>query len=170
MPSLVNDVQVTVENEPGIDAAREGAVQLPIKSSEQATKEFLAVLQNLSKDVEKITGATLSAVERSSKSTLLFVAVVLGFLMMAAPCILIMVKGSLAATMAEYLTTSISGSVLALVGLLGVFLTSRSMRETSSNVHAKSMQQLDAQRRNAEAERDLILGQGHATEQRAEMK
>ncbi len=81
--------------------------------------------------------------EKSSRWTLLFCAVLFGLALAVAPLILIWGKGDLAATAPEYLATSLIGGMIALVGLVGLIVSERgaltavaAVQETSGDVVA----------------------------------
>ena len=81
--------------------------------------------------------------EKSSRWTLLFCAVVFGLALAVAPLVLIWGKGDLAATAPEYLVTSLIGGIIALAGLVGLIVSDRgtltavaAVQETSGDVVA----------------------------------
>ena len=126
----------------------------------RSAKERQEVIENLAKSAEKITADTLKTLEQSSKSTLLFAAALLGFLMTAAPYLLVMVSGADAITTVQYLTTSLSGGVLAMAGLVGLVAANRSTQNTASEVQERGIDKLEAARKKADMDYALAIGQG----------
>jgi len=113
----------------------------------------------LTATTEHITVNTLHFLERSSKSTLLFVAVVLGFLMAAAPSLVVMFGGPHAITTTQYLTTSLSGAALTLVSLAGFFIEDRGKRYAATAVYEKGVDSLEAKKQKANMLYQLGVGQ-----------
>jgi uncharacterized membrane protein YbjE (DUF340 family) len=158
--------EVAMANPESARSITQGA-QVPVLPDSDAlsAKDRQEALQKLADATVKITLSTLKTLEQSSRWTLLFSAVVLGFFMAAAPCVLVVFDGSLATTTAEYMTTSVSGAVLALAALVGLIVADRGTQNKAGEVHEKSVDNLDvaaaAAKASADVEYGLATGQVH---------
>jgi hypothetical protein len=124
-----------------------------------SAESSLKTIQMLTETTEHVTLNTLRFLEQSSKSTLLFVAVVFGFLMAAVPSLVVMFSGPDAITTTQYLTTSLSGGALTLASLAGFFAADRRGRMAAAAVYEKSMESLEEKRRKADMAYGLSVGQ-----------
>lgn len=130
-------------------AASENNVQ---KAAQQVSSQLASItglanrseaIQQLATTTSELAKATLKSVERSSRWTLLFIGVGLGFLTIAAPYALLITNGRSAESTAEYLVTSLTGGVIVLTGFIGIIASDRGARNATENISEKNTNALE---------------------------
>jgi hypothetical protein len=116
-----------------------GSGELSPRERSEATKNLAEAIAELTKSTADLTKATVKGLEGSSRWTLLFIVIIAGLSAIAAPYLLILLHGHGAATTAEYLSTSLTGGVIAVVGILGIIVSDRGVRSTVEAVHDKNV-------------------------------